>query len=215
MERSFSVILSRLRKEKNMSQKEAAAGLGVSQALLSHYENGIRECGLDFIIKAAGFYNVTTDYLLGRSDSKQGFTGAFTIKSDIGSDNLMGTLTLFRAAGRLREYLIAKHDGELVDEIHHIYGMLIYRMIISEVDKGTFPKSWLPNVDSVNNDTYTKIMDGLEYQLIIGTRTVSPEGAQEPPQCIKTVVKHMQQYIKDQCAEQGIKLSEDCVCSYK
>lgn len=215
MERSFSVILSRLRKEKNMSQKEAAAGLGVSQALLSHYENGIRECGLDFIIKAADFYNVTTDYLLGRSDSKQGFTGAFTIKSDIGSDNMMGTLTLFRAAGRLREYLIAKHDGELVDEIHHIYGMLIYRMIISEVDKGTFPKSWLLNVDSVNNDTYTKIMDGLEYQLILGKRTVSPEGAQEPPQCIKTVVKHMQQYIKDQCAEQGITLSEDCVCSYK
>lgn len=215
MERSFSVILSRLRKEKNMSQKEAAAGLGVSQALLSHYENGIRECGLDFIIKAADFYNVTTDYLLGRSDSKQGFTGAFTIKSDIGSDNMMGTLTLFRSAGRLREYLIAKHDGELVDEIHHIYGMLIYRMIISEVDKGTFPKSWLPNVDSVNNDTYTKIMDGIENQLIIGTRTVSPEGAQEPPQCIKTVVKHMQQYIKDQCAEQGITLSEDCVCSYK
>lgn len=215
MERSFSVILSRLRKEKNMSQKEAAAGLGVSQALLSHYENGIRECGLDFIIKAADFYNVTTDYLLGRSDSKQGFTGAFTIKSDIGSDNLMGTLTLFRAAGRLREYLIAKHDGELVDEIHHIYGMLIYRMIISEVDKGTFPKSWLPNVDSVNNDTYTKIMDGIENQLILGKRTVSPEGAQEPPQCIKTVVKHMQQYIRDQCAEQGITLSEDCVCSYK
>ncbi len=215
MERNFSVILSRLRKEKNMSQKEAAAGLGVSQALLSHYENGIRECGLDFIIKAADFYNVTTDYLLGRSDSKQGFTGAFTIKSDIGSDNLMGTLTLFRATGRLREYLIAKHDGELVDEIHHIYGMLIYRMIISEVDKGTFPKSWLPNVDSVNNDTYTKIMDGIENQLILGKRTVSPEGAQEPPQCIKTVVKHMQQYIKDQCAEQGITLSEDCVCSYK
>ena len=215
MERSFSVILSRLRKEKNMSQKEAAADLGVSQALLSHYENGIRECGLDFIIKAADFYNVTTDYLLGRSDSKQGFTGAFTIKSDIGSDNVMGTLTLFRAAGRLREYLIAKHDGELVDEIHHIYGMLIYRMIISEVDKGTFPKSWLPNVDSVNNDTYTKIMDGIENQLILGKRTVSPEGAQEPPQCIKTVVKHMQQYIKDQCAEQGITLSEDCVCSYK
>ena len=215
MERSFSVILSRLRKEKNMSQKEAAAGLGVSQALLSHYENGIRECGLDFIIKAADFYNVTTDYLLGRSDSKQGFTGAFTIKSDIGSDNVMGTLTLFRSAGRLREYLIAKHDGELVDEIHHIYGMLIYRMIISEVDKGTFPKSWLPNVDSVNNDTYTKIMDGIENQLILGKRTVSPEGVQEPPQCIKTVVEHMQQYIRDQCAEQGITLSEDCVCSYK
>ena len=38
MERSFPIILCELRKEKGLSQKEAAAQLGVSQALLSHYE---------------------------------------------------------------------------------------------------------------------------------------------------------------------------------
>ena len=50
-----------------MSQKQAAADLGVSQALLSHYEKGIRECGLDFLIRTAEYYDVSTDYLLGRT----------------------------------------------------------------------------------------------------------------------------------------------------
>ena len=64
MATNITARLSSLRKEKGLSQKEAAAGLGVSQALLSHYENGIRECGLDFLCRAADYYNVTTDYLL-------------------------------------------------------------------------------------------------------------------------------------------------------
>ena len=45
MKSEFSRVITLLRKEKNISQKQAAAELGISQALLSHYENGIRECG--------------------------------------------------------------------------------------------------------------------------------------------------------------------------
>ena len=67
MNSSFPRIITLLRKEKNLSQKEAALELGVSQALLSHYEKGARECGLDFVVKAADFYNVSCDYLLGRT----------------------------------------------------------------------------------------------------------------------------------------------------
>ena len=44
----FPRILTLLRKERGFSQKKAAADLGISQALLSHYEKGVRECGLDF-----------------------------------------------------------------------------------------------------------------------------------------------------------------------
>ena len=68
----FAVVLSRLRKERGISQKRAATDLGISQALLSHYEKGIRECGLDFVIKCSNYYGVTTDYLLGVSDSRNG-----------------------------------------------------------------------------------------------------------------------------------------------
>ncbi len=72
MNTDFPRIISLLRKERNISQKQAAADLGVSQALLSHYEKGIRECGLDFIVKAADYYNVSCDYLLGRSPEPGG-----------------------------------------------------------------------------------------------------------------------------------------------
>ena len=68
----FSRILTHLRKEKGISQKTAAEHLGVSQSLLSHYEKGIRECGLMFLVRAADFYGVTVDYLLGRSYDKNG-----------------------------------------------------------------------------------------------------------------------------------------------
>ena len=58
-------LLTLLRREKGQSQKDAAGALGVSQALLSHYEKGVRRPGLEFVVKAAGYYGVTTDYLLG------------------------------------------------------------------------------------------------------------------------------------------------------
>ncbi len=72
MNTDFPRIITLLRKERNISQKQAAADLGVSQALLSHYEKGIRECGLDFLVKTADYYNVSCDYLLGRSAEPNG-----------------------------------------------------------------------------------------------------------------------------------------------
>lgn len=72
MKSSFSTRITRLRREKGLSQKEAASILGISQSLLSHYENGIRECGLDFLIKIAGYYGVTCDFLLGCSQNRDG-----------------------------------------------------------------------------------------------------------------------------------------------
>lgn len=74
MSADFPRILTLLRKEKGISQKSAAAQLGISQALLSHYEKGIRECGLDFLVRCAEFYGVSCDYLLGRTPDRQGST---------------------------------------------------------------------------------------------------------------------------------------------
>ena len=68
----FPRILTLLRKERGVSQKQAAQDLGISQALLSHYEKGIRECGLDFIVRTADYYSVSCDYLLGKTPHRQG-----------------------------------------------------------------------------------------------------------------------------------------------
>lgn len=70
--RDFTRTLTALRKEKGVTQRTAAEALGISQALLSHYEKGIREPGLAFLVRAADYYKVSADYLLGRTYDRDG-----------------------------------------------------------------------------------------------------------------------------------------------
>ncbi|MCI8573070.1 MAG: helix-turn-helix transcriptional regulator [Oscillibacter sp.] len=72
MNSEFSRTLSLLRQEKGVSQRTAAGALGISQALLSHYEKGIREPGLAFVVRACDYYNVSADFILGRTLSREG-----------------------------------------------------------------------------------------------------------------------------------------------
>ncbi len=72
MNKDFPRVLKLLREERGLKQKDAADRMGVAQALLSHYENGKRECGLDFLVQASDFYGVSVDYLLGRTSSRTG-----------------------------------------------------------------------------------------------------------------------------------------------
>ena len=72
MPRTFSEAMSALRREQGLSQRKAASELHISQALLSHYENGAREPGLEFVVRACDYYGVSADYLLGRTDEPGG-----------------------------------------------------------------------------------------------------------------------------------------------
>ncbi len=67
MSTEFSGVFLSLRKERGLSQRQVAADLGISQALLSHYENGLREPKLKFVVKACDYYGVSADYMLGRT----------------------------------------------------------------------------------------------------------------------------------------------------
>ncbi len=66
----FARVLNSLRRESGLSQKKAAQELGISQALLSHYENGVREPKLEFVLKVCDYYGVSSDYMLGRTEQK-------------------------------------------------------------------------------------------------------------------------------------------------
>ena len=68
MGRTFPETLSLLRRQRNISQRQAAAELCISQALLSHYENGAREPGLGFVCRACDYYGVSAVYLLCRTE---------------------------------------------------------------------------------------------------------------------------------------------------
>ena len=69
--RDFSEVLASLRRETGRSQRKVASDFGVSQALLSHYENGAREPKNDFILWACDYFDVTADYLLGRDSERK------------------------------------------------------------------------------------------------------------------------------------------------
>ena len=67
----FAQNLYALRQEAGLNQRTAAEALQISQALLSHYEKGIREPGLSFVVRAAKYYNVSTDYILGLTEKPE------------------------------------------------------------------------------------------------------------------------------------------------
>lgn len=60
--------LKQLRTQHHLDQKELAAALHCSVPAVSNYETGRNEPHLDTLIAIAGFYGVSTDYLLGLTD---------------------------------------------------------------------------------------------------------------------------------------------------
>ena len=136
----FAVILSQLRRERGISQKRAATDLGISQALLSHYEKGIRECGLDFVIKCADYYGVTTDYLLGVSESRNGLdNNAFSIDETTGEERSVSNLA--KATKNLLDVASASMNGNSEKNFIYDYYMLtIYRGAQTLAKAGVLPK---------------------------------------------------------------------------
>ena len=129
--------LCELRTEKGISQKEAARDLSVSQALLSHYERGIREFGLDFLNRAADYYGVTTDYLLGRSDSRSGLNSEYL--EDRTEDGKFTAQTVYRAAIMTHERMNAGSStaGEKTDLL---YAAAVYSTLFAAA-KGIYPEA--------------------------------------------------------------------------
>ncbi len=62
--------LKKLRKEKNISQLKLAMDLDMNQNTISRYENVEREADYKTLIRFAEYFNVSLDYLLGRTDKR-------------------------------------------------------------------------------------------------------------------------------------------------
>lgn len=70
----FGIILKKLRTEKNITQKDLAKYLGVSDRSVGYYETGQRTPPPDIIEKIADYFNVSVDYLLGRTNIRNPYT---------------------------------------------------------------------------------------------------------------------------------------------
>lgn len=135
----FPRVLTLIRKERGISQKQAATDLGVSQALLSHYEKGIRECGLQFLSRCADYYQVSCDYLLGRSPDR---TGLQVTVEDIpepdsaGKENtwnagilpVLNKKLIANSLNVLFDLLAKSKNKQLINEVSSFLMLAVYRM---------------------------------------------------------------------------------------
>lgn len=78
----FGELLSELRQDRGMTQKELAKILYVSDGTISNYENSVHYPDVEKLIDIANFFGVTTDYLLGRCENN--------LSPDVFSKKLLG-----------------------------------------------------------------------------------------------------------------------------
>ncbi|MBR2177387.1 MAG: helix-turn-helix transcriptional regulator [Clostridia bacterium] len=169
MNSDFPRIITLLRKERGLSQKQAAMELGVSQALLSHYEKGIRECGLDFVIHIADYYNVSCDYLLGRTPDRQGATLKLEDLPDLQNQknddntksNTLVTLNkklILNSINIMYELLAQSNSKGLTTEVSSYLMVSVYKMLRTVYSAN--PKN--PQaMFSVNSEMYSGLSSAL------------------------------------------------------
>ncbi len=162
----FAAILSQLRKERGSSQKKTASELGISQALLSHYEKGIRECGLDFVIKCSEYYGVTTDYLLGVSNSRYGIDEEYLRGAgESGESNSLTTIS--QATKLLLEIATAANeDKETAQYINDYYMLCIYRGALTLAKSGKLPQEMFRLDYSVGHELASAAISMLDARFV-------------------------------------------------
>lgn len=64
----FGNILKKIRQDNNMTQEELAKKINTSRSNIANYENNKNMPSIDILNKLSKLFNVSTDYLLGKSD---------------------------------------------------------------------------------------------------------------------------------------------------
>ncbi|MBQ3086132.1 MAG: helix-turn-helix transcriptional regulator [Clostridia bacterium] len=201
MNADFPHKLSELRRAKGVSQKEAAAQLGVSQALLSHYEKGIRECGLDFICKASSYYGVTSDWLLGLSDTRLGANELFEA-TDIPEDAQIKLRTILRCYVRMSEEMSSR--GKDAEKLFTDYMSLsLYRFVAALRHADNTADQWLTLNKTAANRLSGLLLSDMTQDFPQITEIPTNE---DQPLCFQTLVSHCESVLRETTAEMLHKL---------
>ena len=68
---NFGTHLKQLRVSKNITQKQLAIDIGASERGIQNYELGERKPNYDALIALADYFDISVDYLIGRTDNPQ------------------------------------------------------------------------------------------------------------------------------------------------
>ncbi len=85
----LGTLLTMLRKEKGLLQKDVADYLHLTVSTVSNYEKNVRMPNLETLVRLADLYDVSTDYLLQRTSCK---SGVRTLNRRLSADFTVGDL---------------------------------------------------------------------------------------------------------------------------
>lgn len=97
-----------LREKKNITQTELAKKMDLDKSSMSKIENGTRKVSSDEVAKLANIFNVSTDYLLGRTDTPQ-----FTRKDERDVQKILEEMT--QGLNNKNELAFLKNGGQEID----------------------------------------------------------------------------------------------------
>lgn len=145
------------------------------------------------MLRAADFYGVTCDYLLGRSTSKTGFNEAFSTTVTFPEDSELSALTVFRAAATVRENM----SVEATRTFDMFLAMNTYLAMVNAVKEGYLPKSWAEG----DLSRFTPAMENYMFSLVSPGLTFKPydgklKNDMEVPACIRTVSESVTEFMK-------------------
>ncbi len=75
--------LKELRESRHLTQTGMGARIGVTQQNISRYERDVSTMPVEILLETADYFNVTTDYLLGRSEMKRNLEGQVQVNKEI------------------------------------------------------------------------------------------------------------------------------------
>lgn len=91
---AFGEILAELRQDRKMTQKDLAQAMFVTVGTISNYENGVHYPDVEKLISLADYFNVTTDYLLGRCKAD--------VSPDVFDESIIGEKTMGQLVNDIR-----------------------------------------------------------------------------------------------------------------
>ena len=143
---------------------------------------------MDFLCKVADYYGVTTDYILGRTDSRKGLDS--TVLEDKEEDTIFDTQTIYRAAIMTHERMNAgsSQAGEFADLL---YAVTIYRTLFSAAQNGYIPKRWFSLPPKYVHSVSLALSEGMYRDFPEKTVTARRYGGPEP-KSIETVIKNIE-----------------------
>ena len=190
----FSRTLSLLRREKKISQRKAADALGVSQALLSHYENGVREPGLSFVVAAAEYYHVSLDFLLGRTMHRDGMMIQSDDVDDISQEKdnilrgnasaMLSKKVLVNSTALLFDVMSKWNDKQMIRDVSQYLNTAFFKAYryVSRLDPSALPES-----NPVPDNCFSELCDIRMKKCESHMRVCSPENGSAPDMSYATL----------------------------